>query len=100
MIKAVIDNLDEAKPKHNFTVGINDDVNFTSLEIKEHINTTPKGTIECIFWGLGSDGTIGANKAVVANIIKNTPLYASAYFNYDAYKTDGNILFFNYDNDF
>lgn len=60
MVKAVIDNLSSAKPKHNFTIGVTDDLNKTSLEVKEEINTTPEGTKECILWGLGSDGTIGA----------------------------------------
>ena len=60
MVKAIIDNMNSPKPKHGFTIGINDDVTNTNLTVSEEINTTPEGTVECILWGLGSDGTIGA----------------------------------------
>lgn len=72
MVKAVIDNLASSKPKNNFTIGIIDDLNHTSLKVTEEINTTPEGTKECILWGLGSDGTIGAAQAVCVNVIKKT----------------------------
>jgi len=69
-IKAVFDNLKLAGPKNGFTVGINDDVTHTSLEVKEEIETAPEGTIRCKFWGLGSDGTVGANRMVRLEQIK------------------------------
>lgn len=62
MCKSVFDNLDAETPKHNFTIGITDDVTNTSIEVKEELNTVPPETKQCVFWGLGSDGTIGANK--------------------------------------
>ncbi|MGB4176822.1 MAG: pyruvate:ferredoxin (flavodoxin) oxidoreductase, partial [Halanaerobiales bacterium] len=71
-IKAVFDNLMAAEPKNNFTVGIVDDVTFTSLEVKEKINTIPEGTVSCKFWGLGSDGTVGANQSAIKIIGDNT----------------------------
>lgn len=92
MVKAVFDNLDAKQPKHNFTVGIIDDVTHTSLPVGEEFSTTPEGTIECIFWGIGSDGTVGANKAVIQNIIMNTDMKVQGYFDYDAFKTDGTTL--------
>ncbi|HPR18035.1 MAG TPA: pyruvate:ferredoxin (flavodoxin) oxidoreductase, partial [Candidatus Cloacimonadota bacterium] len=88
MVKAVYDHLAGACT-HNFTVGINDDVTNTSLEIKENINTLPKGTISCKFWGLGSDGTVGANKNSIKIIGDNTDLYAQGYFQYDSKKSGG-----------
>lgn len=87
--KAVLDNLDAETPKNNFTVGIVDDVTNTSLEVKEELNTVPPETKQCVFWGLGSDGTIGANKQVIKNIINTTDLRCQGYFAYDAFKTDG-----------
>ena len=88
MVKAVYEHLDE-KCTHNFTVGINDDVAHTSLEIKEHIDTIPEGTISCKFWGLGSDGTVGANKNSIKIIGDNTDMYAQGYFQYDSKKSGG-----------
>jgi len=88
-IKAVFDNLKEDKPKNGFTVGINDDVTFTSLEINEKINTSPEGTVCCKFWGLGSDGTVGANKNAIKIIGDNTDKYAQGYFAYDSKKSGG-----------
>ncbi|QXM07148.1 pyruvate:ferredoxin (flavodoxin) oxidoreductase [Crassaminicella indica] len=88
-IKAVFDNLKEAEPKNGFTIGIVDDVTNTSLEIKEHITTAPEGTIRCKFWGLGSDGTVGANKSAIKIIGDNTDLYAQGYFAYDSKKSGG-----------
>ena len=75
MIAAVFNNLKLAKPKHPFTVGINDDVTHLSLPIGPAIHTVPKGTKQCIFWGLGSDGTVGANRVAISLIGRHTPLY-------------------------
>ncbi|SHH12610.1 pyruvate:ferredoxin (flavodoxin) oxidoreductase [Tepidibacter thalassicus] len=88
-IKAVYDNLKQDNPKNNFTIGIVDDVTNTSLEIKEEIVTEPEGTIRCKFWGLGSDGTVGANKSAIKIIGDNTDLYAQGYFSYDSKKSGG-----------
>jgi len=88
-IKAVFDNLKLTNPKNGFTVGINDDVTHTSLEVKEEIETAPKGTIRCKFWGFGSDGTVGANKNAIKIIGDNTDLYAQGYFAYDSKKSGG-----------
>ena len=88
-IKTVFDNLKSANPKNGFTIGINDDVTHTSLEVKEEIETTPEGTIRCKFWGLGSDGTVGANKNSIKIIGDNTNLYAQGYFAYDSKKSGG-----------
>jgi len=88
MVKAVYDHLN-GKCFHGFTVGINDDVTGTSIEVKEHINSLPEGTISCKFWGLGSDGTVGANKNSIKIIGDNTDLYAQGYFQYDSKKSGG-----------
>ncbi|WP_422444901.1 pyruvate:ferredoxin (flavodoxin) oxidoreductase [Thermoanaerobacterium sp. DL9XJH110] len=88
-IKAVFDNLKAESPKNHFTIGIVDDVTFTSLEVKDDINTVPEGTVCCKFWGLGSDGTVGANKSAIKIIGDNTDLYAQAYFAYDSKKSGG-----------
>ncbi|MCK5567167.1 MAG: pyruvate:ferredoxin (flavodoxin) oxidoreductase, partial [Actinomycetia bacterium] len=88
-IKAVFDNLKEDKPKDGFTIGINDDVTHLSLEIKQKIETMPEGTIKCKFWGLGSDGTVGANKNAIKIIGDNTDMYAQGYFAYDSKKSGG-----------
>ncbi len=85
-VLAVFDNMASNKPKNHFTVGINDDVTNTSLDIKKHINTLPNGTIECKFYGLGSDGTVSANKNSIKIIGEYTPLYSQAYFMYDSKK--------------
>lgn len=90
MAKAVFDNMKKAGPKNHFTVGIYDDVTKLSLEFDENMeDTTPKGTVQCKFWGLGSDGTVGANKSAIKIIGDNTPLYAQGYFAYDAKKSGG-----------
>ncbi len=89
MVKAVFDNLRSAVPKNHFTVGIKDDVTYTSLEIGEEIDASPKGTVRCKFWGLGADGTVGANKNAIKIIGENTDMYAQAYFAYDAKKSGG-----------
>ncbi len=89
MVKAVFDNLRAKVPKNHFTVGITDDVAHTSLQIGEDIDATPKGTVRCKFWGLGADGTVGANKSSIKIIGENTDMYAQAYFAYDAKKSGG-----------
>ena len=75
--------------KPEFTIGINDDVTNLSLEIKENPDTTPEGTISCKFWGLGADGTVGANKNSIKIIGDHTDMYAQAYFSYDSKKSGG-----------
>jgi len=89
MVKAVFDNLDAEEPKNHFTVGIVDDVTNTSLEIKEFIDTAPKGVYRCKFFGLGSDGTVGANKNSIKIIGDHTDMYAQGYFVYDSKKSGG-----------
>ena len=88
-IKAIYDNLSSAAPKNHFTVGINDDVTGTSLPIGEKIDAAPAGTISCKFYGLGSDGTVGANKNSIKIIGDHTDKYVQAYFQYDSKKTGG-----------
>jgi len=88
MVKAVYDHVDGAA-FHGFTVGINDNVSNKSLEIKEKLNTLPKGTFSAKFWGLGSDGTVGANKNSIKIIGDNTDMYAQGYFQYDSKKSGG-----------
>ncbi|WP_368506375.1 2-oxoacid:acceptor oxidoreductase family protein, partial [uncultured Desulfovibrio sp.] len=89
MAKAVFDNMLGLQPKNHFTVGINDDVTNTSLDVEEEIDTVPSGTVQCKFFGLGADGTVGANKQAVKIIGDNTDLYAQAYFAYDSKKSGG-----------
>ena len=89
MVKAVFDNLKLAEPKNHFTVGIEDDVTFTSLLIKEEIDASPGGLVQCKFWGLGGDGTVGANKSAIKIIGDNTDMYAQGYFAYDSKKSGG-----------
>lgn len=91
-ILAVFKNLKQDKPKDRFTIGIVDDVTNTSLPEEEIIETTPEGTISCKFWGLGSDGTVGANKSAIKIIGDNTDLYAQAYFSYDSKKSGGSTV--------
>ncbi len=79
----------EANGFHGFTVGITDDVTHKSLEVKEHIVTEPEGTTNCMFWGLGSDGTVGANKNSIKIIGQYTDKDAQAYFAYDSKKSFG-----------
>ena len=88
-IKAVYDNLKSVAPKQNFTIGINDDVTNLSLPLEGPIYTSSPDTVSCKFWGLGSDGTVGANKDTVKIISDNTEKYAQAYFEYDAKKSYG-----------
>lgn len=91
-ILAVYNNLKEATPKDGFTIGIVDDVTNTSLPEGEIVQTTPEGTINCKFYGLGSDGTVGANKSAIKIIGDNTNLYAQAYFSYDSKKSGGTTV--------
>ncbi|MBQ8086878.1 MAG: pyruvate:ferredoxin (flavodoxin) oxidoreductase, partial [Clostridia bacterium] len=89
MVKAVYDNLSLDAPKNHFTVGIVDDVTHTSLELGETLDVAPKGTVSCMFYGLGSDGTVGANKNSIKIIGDHTDKYAQAYFSYDSKKSGG-----------
>ena len=88
-IKAIFDNLSSVNPKNRFTVGIDDDVTNTSLPIDESFKLEHKDTINCKFWGLGSDGTVGANKQAIKIIGDNTKKYVQAYFAYDSKKSGG-----------
>ena len=87
-IVAVYNNLKEENPKNQFTIGIVDDLNGSSLETVD-ITTEPEGTVRCKFWGLGSDGTVGANKQAIKIIGDNTDMYAQGYFSYDSKKSGG-----------
>ena len=87
-IVAVYDNLEKDEPKNNFTIGINDDVTFTSLDYKE-IELPHPGQISCKLWGLGGDGTVGANKNAISTIGFVGGKYAQAYFSYDTMKSGG-----------
>jgi pyruvate-ferredoxin/flavodoxin oxidoreductase len=89
MVQAVFDNLKLDEPKNGFTVGIEDDVTHTSLPLPPEPDATPDGTIQCLFWGLGSDGTVGANKNAIKIIGDNTDMYAQGYFAYDSKKSGG-----------
>jgi pyruvate-ferredoxin/flavodoxin oxidoreductase len=86
---AVYEELAKDAPKSYFTLGINDDVTYLSLEEKPAPNTAAEGTIECKFWGLGGDGTVGANKNSIKIIGDYTQKYVQAYFQYDSKKTGG-----------
>jgi pyruvate-ferredoxin/flavodoxin oxidoreductase len=88
-IVSVFEALKADSPKNGFTIGIEDDVTNTSLPTQKEIFTTPEGTIECKFWGLGSDGTVGANKNAIKIIGDHTDMYAQAYFAYDSKKSGG-----------
>ena len=88
-IIAVYRNAESEAPKKRFTIGIVDDVTNLSLPIVENPDTTPKGTHSCKFWGLGADGTVGANKNSIKIIGDNTDMYAQGYFAYDSKKSGG-----------
>ncbi len=89
-VVSVFDNLKAAQPKDGFTVGIVDDVTNLSLPLPtEDLDTTPAGTKACKFWGLGSDGTVGANKSAIKIIGDHTDMYAQGYFAYDSKKSGG-----------
>jgi len=89
MIKSVYDNLNMAEPKNRFTVGIVDDVSFLSLPFGENIAASKEGTFEAKFYGIGSDGTVGANKNSIKIIGESTDKYCQAYFAYDSKKSGG-----------
>ncbi len=89
MVKAVYDNMASKSPKNHFTVGITDDVTGTSLKMGKLYNAAPEGTVSCKFYGLGSDGTVGANKNSIKIIGDHTKLYAQGYFAYDSKKSGG-----------
>ena len=88
-IIAVYRNMEKAEPKKRFTIGIVDDVTHLSLEATEDPDTAPAGTTSCKFWGLGSDGTVGANKNSIKIIGDHTDMYAQGYFDYDSKKSGG-----------
>ncbi len=87
MVKAVYDNLTLAKPKEHFTVGIHDDLNHTSLDYDADFSTEPDSVVRAMFYGLGADGTVGANKNSIKIIGENTDNYAQGYFVYDSKKS-------------
>lgn len=89
MVVAAFDNLAAASPKRRFTLGIVDDVTFLNLPVGPTVKTLPPGTQQCMFWGMGSDGTIGANKEAIKIIADATDLYTQAAFSYDAHKSGG-----------
>ena len=89
MMLSVFENLKLNEPKNGFTVGIVDDVTFTSLPVLPEISMGKKGTFEGVFWGLGSDGTVGANKNSIMIIGETTDKYCQAYFSYDSKKSGG-----------
>ncbi|AOT70441.1 pyruvate:ferredoxin (flavodoxin) oxidoreductase [Geosporobacter ferrireducens] len=91
-IIAVYKSLMSDEPKNGFTIGIVDDVTNTSLPEKDIVETSPEGTIRCKFWGLGSDGTVGANKNAIKIIGDKTNLYAQGYFSYDSKKSGGTTI--------
>lgn len=88
-IIAVYENLEKEKPKNNFTIAINDDVTNTSLPVTTEIDTSPKDQKSAEFWGMGSDGTVGANKNSIKIIGETTDMYCQAYFVYDSKKSGG-----------
>ena len=88
-ILSVYENLEMKEPKNAFTIGIVDDVTFTSLPLKEEVDITPKGTYQAKFYGLGSDGTVGANKNSIKIIGDATDKYCQGYFQYDSKKSGG-----------
>ena len=87
MVKAVFDELESEKPKNHFSVGIVDDVTFTSLPVDRSFNTEPPDQVRAMFWGLGADGTVSANKNSIKIIGEETPNYAQGYFVYDSKKS-------------
>ncbi|MCT7973296.1 pyruvate:ferredoxin (flavodoxin) oxidoreductase [Laspinema olomoucense] len=87
MVKAIYDNLSQAKPKNHFTIGINDDVTHTSLDYDSNFSTEPDSVVRAMFYGLGADGTVGANKNSIKIIGEETDNYAQGYFVYDSKKS-------------
>jgi len=89
MVNSVFENLKMKEPKNHFTIGIVDDVTYTSLPMDKIIDASPEGTVRCMFWGLGGDGTVGANKDAIKIIGDNTDKFAQGYFAYDSKKSGG-----------
>eukprot|EP00397_Hematodinium_sp_SG-2012_P000320 GEMP01000320.1.p1 GENE.GEMP01000320.1~~GEMP01000320.1.p1 ORF type:complete len:1805 (+),score=426.97 GEMP01000320.1:80-5494(+) len=89
MVAAVFKNAGSTNPKSNFTVGVTDDVTFQSLEVGSEPDTCPPGTRQCLFWGMGSDGTVSANKNAIKLIGEQTDQHVQAYFAYDSKKAGG-----------
>jgi len=86
MVKAVFDELKKPEPKNHFSIGIDDDVTFTSIPFDESFSTEPDDQVRAVFWGLGADGTVSANKNSIKIIGEETPNYAQGYFVYDSKK--------------
>nr|MDZ8042316.1 pyruvate:ferredoxin (flavodoxin) oxidoreductase [Nostoc sp. CreGUA01] len=87
MVKGIFDNLAQSQPKNHFTIGINDDVTYTSLDFDPNFSTESNGVVRAMFYGLGSDGTVGANKNSIKIIGEETDNYAQGYFVYDSKKS-------------
>jgi pyruvate-ferredoxin/flavodoxin oxidoreductase len=92
MVKGVFDELSKTKPKNHFTIGINDDVTHTSLDYDPTFSTEPSETVRCVFWGLGADGTVGANKNSIKIIGEETDNFAQGYFVYDSKKSGSSTI--------
>ena len=87
MVKGIFDEMSKPAPKNHFTIGINDDVTHTSLEYDPRFTIEDKDTVQCVFWGLGSDGTVGANKNSIKIIGEETDNHAQGYFVLDSKKS-------------
>ena len=92
MAKAVFDELAKAEPKHGFTIGINDDVSGTSLDVDRDFDIEPEGIVRAVFYGLGADGTVGANKNSVKILAEDPGHYAQGYFVYDSHKSGAETI--------
>ena len=92
MVKAVFDELSKTEPKNHFTIGITDDVSHTSLDFDPSFDIEAPETVRCVFWGLGADGTVGANKNSIKIIGEETDYYAQGYFVYDSKKSGGSTV--------
>jgi pyruvate-ferredoxin/flavodoxin oxidoreductase len=92
MVKRVFDELSAAQPRNHFTIGIDDDVSGRSLPYERDFRIEPPGSVRAVFWGLGSDGTVGANKNTIKIIGEETPLYAQGYFVYDSKKAGARTI--------
>jgi pyruvate-ferredoxin/flavodoxin oxidoreductase len=92
MIKGVFDEMAKTQPKNHFTVGIVDDVTGTSIDYDPNFSTEPKDVVRAMFWGLGADGTVGANKNSIKIIGEETPFYAQGYFEYDSKKSGARTI--------
>src|SRR5690606_23952177 len=92
MVKAVLDELVKEHPKNHFTVGIVDDVTHTSLDVDPDFDIEPADVTRAVFWGLGSDGTVGANKNSIKIIGEETDFYAQGYFVYDSKKSGARTI--------